>query len=242
MGTKLSFFGCELKENHDSEGPARLQDAQIAYLNPAHDATCSCTYPRCFNGSLVSESAVTHPNGEGMSLGSWMTGKSQEYIDAVKNSLEKCCQSKNQMYIDEAARPVSQGGCGLNEDELNDLCATDNGYEPRFEGEAQGPSTHFPNNECVAALWSKNELIMIANEDTFSAANEYDEDQISLLNVKQQAGSKIDPAWTGPPDDCPCRFAGALTTTQQTTATEDDLLSLLHIEGKGRAKAGWDCF
>jgi len=201
-GTVLSFFGCQRKENQQGQGPARLQDAPMAYLDPQNDAVCSCTYPRCFDGKIVSDYEISTGQGQGLvvagngqKLHDWL-GRDSAYVQLIQQKLKQCCQSKTAMWIDYAERI-----CG--EQALNNVCAnTPNGYEPRFDNEGLGADKHFPKSPCVAEAWAKMAEITIADKTTYAS----EETATSLLQNSQAAKTTcLDPndkaSW-----DCDCYF------------------------------------
>jgi len=159
-GTVLSFFGGERKENVGGEGPAVLADAPLAFMDPVHDATCSCTYPRCFDGTLESDKQLTQANGETPLLHDWL-GETSEFAVTISQKLRECCEFKTKMYISYAEQE-----CGANA--VNTICQTDPGYEARFANEAQGPDKHFPNSICISTAWAKFATMSVADKRTFA--------------------------------------------------------------------------
>jgi len=130
-----------------------------------NDAVCSCTYPRCFAGKLVSEYSIMSPKGEGLKLkGLLKVGgthvKVDELFPALEAKLKGCCESKTRAFIDYAREK-----CG--EKQLGEVCAsTPNGYEPRFDGEGLGADMRFPKKPCVAEAWAKFALIDVTDKST----------------------------------------------------------------------------
>jgi len=167
-GTVLSFFGCERTENRNGSGTARLLDAPLAYLDPVKDATCTCTYPRCFGGELRSRYEIASAKGEGLHLKSFLKiGNSQVMTNqltmALTEKLEKCCAFKTALYI-----KAAEETCGVKQ--LEDVCkATPNGYEPRFGDEGLGAEKHFPALPCVAEAWSRFEFMAVVDKSKFAA-------------------------------------------------------------------------
>merc|ERR1712224_489968 len=97
---------------------------------------CSCTYPRCFAGELVSKYSITDAKGEGLKLKGLVSteaeGKDRSsglniggIFPALEKKLKGCCENKTQAYI-----AYAQKQCG--EEQLGKVCSkTPNGYEPR---------------------------------------------------------------------------------------------------------------
>jgi len=67
-GTILSWPGCELHENKNGIGPARVTDAPLFYIDALNDVVCSCSYPRCFGGRMTSSYEFTDGMGEAITL------------------------------------------------------------------------------------------------------------------------------------------------------------------------------
>ena len=126
-GIVLSWKRCERKENKNGDGPVRVLDAPLAFVDPGNDAVCSCTYPRCFAGKLVSEYSIMSPEGEGLKLKFLLKiggthAKVDELFPALEAKLKGCCESKTRAYIDYAREK-----CG--EKQLGEVCAsTPNGF------------------------------------------------------------------------------------------------------------------
>jgi len=166
-GTVLSFFGCERRENKKGTGTARLMDAPLAYLDAVNDATCSCTYPRCFGGALRSRYEVANALGEGLKLDTLFqvldAKVKQALFPLLRAKLEKCCAFKTAAFISGASK-----ACG--EKHIENVCkAVSNGYEPRFGGEGLGARKHFPKSPCVAEEWSRLEMMAVIDKRTFPA-------------------------------------------------------------------------
>jgi len=145
----------------------RILDAPLAFLDPVNDAVCSCTYPRCFAGKLVSQYSIMSPEGEGLKLKGLLKiggthAKVDELFPALEAKLKRCCEIKTRAYIDYAREK-----CG--EKQLGEVCAsTPNGYEPRFDGEGLGADMHFPKKPCVAVAWAKFETMAVVDKNTFA--------------------------------------------------------------------------
>jgi len=145
-----------------------MEDAPTAYLDAVKDAVCSCNYPRCFAGELKSQYEITNATGGGMDLKSLVkyqkigsvTVYSTEIFSALENKLKRCCKFKTDMYIHYARKK-----CGAKE--LENVCATPNGYEGRFDGDELGADKHFPRSPCISAAWSLFETMKPVDKNKF---------------------------------------------------------------------------
>jgi len=198
-GSVLSFFGCVRKENRQGEGHVQLQDSPMAYLDADNDAVCSCTYPRCFEGQIVSDYEIMTAKGQGLTfrdqqLKDWL-GSDSAYVQMIQQKLKQCCQSKTDAWI-----AYAKETCG--EQALDTMCATPSGYEPRFDNEGLGADKHFPKSPCVAEAWAKMAEISVLDSNTFAG----EETAASLLQNSQATTTTcLDPnhklSW-----DCDCYF------------------------------------
>jgi len=161
-GLVLSSRGCERLENKAGKGNAQIQDAPLVFLDPVKDVVCSCSYPRCFGGELVSQYELTSATGDEIGLRSLAkigkTPVAGPMFPALKRKLKNCCAHKTKAYV-----RYAQEECGSGP--LTNLCAAPNGYEPRFENEGLGADKHFPSSPCIAQAWTKFEMLSVAEKN-----------------------------------------------------------------------------
>jgi len=158
----MSSEDCENKENKNSKGPASLDDAPMGYLDP-NDGKGSCSYPRCQNGTLISQLEFLKPDGS--SEPAWvkkMEEKFRSYMEMMQQKRKEGCQSRTDMWVKHAKNKCNLKA-SLNLKKL--LCKNaPNGYEPRFNNEGIGADKHFPASECVTESWLKFDMLELADE------------------------------------------------------------------------------
>jgi hypothetical protein len=212
-GTVLSFWGCQVMENKNGIGNAKLNDAPMAYLDPVNDATCSCTLPRCFRDAATGQNylgsayEVTGANGAGQSLSSWL-GAGHAYVNQISAALQNCCQLKTNMYISYAEQ-----NCSLTSIDADAVCQnTPVGYEPVFDNavpsDGRGPDQHVAASACIDQAWQFFGTITVANKNTISV----NEEQTRLLEPRNEEKN---------------------TLLKKDNIVADDLVSLLSNSARG---------
>ena len=164
--------------------PARINDAPAAYLDAVNDMICSCSYPRCFNGKMVSSMDIMNVKGEGVTLRGLVPKLVRVDMSYVAKKMRECCLFRTSGFIEYLQTECMEAG-------VESACVdTPNGfatftiraprvigisyhetyyrYEPRFGNETLGASKHFGKMPCVADAWAKYEFVKIADKRKFA--------------------------------------------------------------------------